>query len=255
MSKSDTPDGSPETPDPSAVASTMRAVVHDTYGTSEVLRVAQVARPRIKDNEVLVRVHAAGLDRGTWHLMTGRPYAVRLGFGFRAPRNPVIGRDVAGTVEAVGDAVTRFAVGDAVFGIGNGSFAEYTAAREDKLVSKPDNVTFEQAGVVAISALTALQAVRDAGQVRAGQKVLVIGASGGVGSYAVQMPRRSVPRSPAWPARASSIWSGHWAPTTSSTTPVTTSLRARTATTSSSTWVGTRPWRGCGAPSLRGAPR
>jgi len=170
-------------------ADTMRAVVHHRYGSSEVLRLAEVARPRIKDNEVLVRVHTAGLDRGTWHLMTGRPYALRLGFGLRSPKNPVIGRDVSGTVAAVGSAVTRFSVGDAVFGIGNGSFAEYTSAREDKLAAKPANVTFEQAGVVAISALTALQAVRDTGRVQAGQKVLVIGASGGVGSYAVQLAK------------------------------------------------------------------
>ncbi|MEO7059519.1 MAG: NAD(P)-dependent alcohol dehydrogenase [Lapillicoccus sp.] len=170
-------------------AGMMLAVVHDTYGSSKVLRLAEIARPSIGSHEVLLRVHSAGLDRGTWHLMTGRPYALRLGFGLRGPKNPVIGRDVAGTVEAVGSAVTRFAVGDAVFGIGNGSFAEYAAAREDKLVPKPDNVTFGQAGVVAISALTALQAVRDTGRVQAGQKVLVIGASGGVGSYAVQMAK------------------------------------------------------------------
>ena len=108
---------------PTEGADTMQAIVHDTYGTAEVLRLSEVARPTIKDNEVLVRVHAAGLDRGTWHLMTGRPYAARLGFGFRGPRNPVIGRDVAGTVAAVGSAVTRFAVGDAVVVIGKGSFA------------------------------------------------------------------------------------------------------------------------------------
>lgn len=167
----------------------MKAVVHDRYGSAEVLRLDQVPVPRIEDHEVLVRVHTAGLDRGTWHLMTGRPYAVRLATGFRGPRNPVIGRDVAGTVEAVGSAVTRFAVGDAVFGVGNGSFAEFAAAREDKLAAKPAAVPFEQAGVVPISALTALQALRDAGRVQAGQRVLVIGASGGVGSYAVQMAK------------------------------------------------------------------
>lgn len=194
MTRSDIPTPRPTSgptghSDPTEGADTMRAVVHDTYGTSDVLHLSEVARPTIKDNEVLVRVHAAGLDRSTWHLMTGRPYAIRLGFGFRGPKNPVIGRDIAGTVETVGSAVTRFAVGDAVFGIGNGSFAEYTAAREDKLAPKPDNVTFEQAGVVAISALTAFQAVRDAGRVETGQKVLVIGASGGVGSYTVQMAK------------------------------------------------------------------
>ena len=170
-------------------SSTMQAVVHHTYGSADVLHLARVSRPRIGDREVLVRVHAAGLDRGTWHVMTGRPYAIRLGFGLRKPRNPVAGRDVAGTVEAVGADVTRFSVGDAVFGIGPGSFAEFTAAREDKLAPKPGNLTFEQAAVVPISALTALQAVRDAGRVGPGQKVLVIGASGGVGSYAVQMAK------------------------------------------------------------------
>jgi NADPH:quinone reductase-like Zn-dependent oxidoreductase len=173
----------------SGAGGTMQAVVQDRYGSSEVLRLAAVARPRIKDHEVLVRVRAAGLDRGTWHLMTGRPYAIRLGLGFRGPRNPVIGRDLAGTVEEVGKDVRRFGVGDEVFGIGNGSFAEYAAAREDKLAAKPGNVTFEQAGVAAISGLTALQSVRDAGHVQAGQKVLVIGASGGVGSYAVQVAK------------------------------------------------------------------
>ena len=173
----------------SGAGGTMQAVVQDRYGGSEVLRLASVARPQIKDHEVLVRVHAAGLDRGTWHLMAGRPYAIRLGFGLRGPRNPVIGRDLAGTVEEVGKDVRRFAVGDAVFGIGNGSFAEYAAAREDKLAAKPGDVTFEQAGVAAISGLTALQSVRDAGRVQAGQKVLVIGASGGVGSYTVQIAK------------------------------------------------------------------
>ncbi len=225
---------------PSRGTDSMRAVVHHTYGTSEVLHVARVARPRVKDNEVLVRVHAAGLDRGTWHLTTGRPYANRLGFGLRSPKNPVIGRDMAGIVEAVGNAVTRFAVGDAVFGIGNGSFAEYAAAREDKLATKPENVTFEQAGVAPVSALTALQAVREAGRVRAGEQVLVIGASGGVDSYAVQM-------SEAFGAE-SSTWSGLWAPATSSTTPARTSRQVLAGTTSSSTWAGPLRWPGCDVP-------
>jgi NADPH:quinone reductase-like Zn-dependent oxidoreductase len=168
---------------------TMRAVVHDRYGSADVLRLARVPRPRIADDQVLVRVHAAGLDRGTWHLMSGRPYAIRLGFGLRRPRNPVAGRDLAGTVEAIGSAVTRFAVGDAVFGVGEGTFAEFAAAGEDKLVAKPGTLSFEQAAVVPISGLTALRAVSDIGHVRPGQKVLVIGASGGVGSYAVQMAK------------------------------------------------------------------
>jgi NADPH:quinone reductase-like Zn-dependent oxidoreductase len=169
---------------------TMRAVVQDTYGTADVLRLAQVERPEIAANEVLVSVLAAGLDRGTEHLLTGKPYAMRvMGMGFRKPKNRVAGLDVAGTVAAVGSAVTRFAVGDEVFGISRGSFAEYAVALEDKLSTKPANLTFEQAAVVPVSGLTALQALRDAGRVEAGQRVLVIGASGGVGSYAVQLAK------------------------------------------------------------------
>ncbi|WP_253904326.1 NAD(P)-dependent alcohol dehydrogenase [Arthrobacter sp. Br18] len=167
----------------------MRAIVQDRYGTAEVLRTGWVPRPTIGDNEVLVRVHAAGLDRGAWHLMTGTPYLIRLGTGLRGPRNPVIGSDVAGTVTDVGRAVTAFRVGEEVFGAGKGSFAEYAVAREDRLAHKPAGVTFEQAAVVPVSALTALQALRDAGRVAQGQKVLILGASGGVGSYAVQLAR------------------------------------------------------------------
>jgi len=168
----------------------MRAIVQDTYGTAAVLQLAQVARPSIGDDEVLVRVRAAGLDRGTWHLMTGQPYLMRImGFGLRAPKNRVPGLDVAGTVAEVGSAVTGFAVGDGVFGISRGSFAEFAAVREDKLAHKPANLSFEEAAVVPISAGTALQALTDAGQVRAGQRVLIIGASGGVGTYAVQLAR------------------------------------------------------------------
>jgi len=168
---------------------TMRAVIQDRYGSSEVLRLGRVARPVIADNEVLVEVRAAGLDRGTEHLMTGKPYAMRLGFGIRRPKNPVSGRDVAGTVAAVGASVTRFAIGDEVYGIAPGSFAEYAVAREDKLARKPANLTFPQAAVVPISAGTALQALRDVGRVQTGQSVLVLGASGGVGSYAVQLAK------------------------------------------------------------------
>jgi len=169
---------------------TMRAVVQDTYGTADVLRLAEVDRPEIAANEVLISVLAAGLDRGTEHLLTGKPYAMRvMGMGFRKPKNRVAGLDVAGTVAAVGSAVTRFAVGDEVFGISRGSFAEYAVALEDKLAAKPANLTFEQAAVVPVSGLTALQALRDAGRVEAGQRVLVIGASGGVGSYAVQVAK------------------------------------------------------------------
>jgi NADPH:quinone reductase-like Zn-dependent oxidoreductase len=168
---------------------TMQAIVHDEYGSADVLRLARVARPHIGDHEVLLWVHAAGLDRGAWHLMTGRPYLMRLVVGLRRPRNPVLGREVAGTVVAVGSAVTRFTAGDEVFGIGRGTFAEYAAARADKLARKPANITFKQAAVVSVSALTALQALTDVGHVQPAQHVLVIGASGGVGSYAVQLAK------------------------------------------------------------------
>ena len=168
----------------------MRAIEQDTYGSAEVLRLARVARPHIAEDEVLVKVRAAGLDRGTWHMMAGQPYLLRvLGFGFRAPKNRVPGLDVAGAVVAVGSAVTRFSTGDEVFGISRGSFAEYAAVREDKLARKPANLTFDQAAVVPISAGTALQALTDVGKVGRGQRVLIIGASGGVGSYAVQLAR------------------------------------------------------------------
>ena len=167
----------------------MRAIVQDSYGSADVLQSARIDRPDIADHEVLLQVHAAGVDRGTWHLMTGTPYLMRvIGFGFRRPKNRVPGVDVAGTVVAVGSAVTRFAVGDEVFGMSRGSFAEYAAAREDKLAHKPANASFEQAAVVGISGGTALQALT-AGQVRAGQRVLIIGASGGVGSFAVQLAK------------------------------------------------------------------
>lgn len=187
-----------ETPvagDPPTPETSMRAIVQGAYGSADVLTVARVSKPDIAANEVLVRVHAAGLDRGTWHIMTGRPYALRLAFGFRAPKNPVPGLDLAGTVVAVGAAVTRFGVGDQVFGVGKGSFAEYAAAREDHLALKPAGISFEQAAVVPVSACTALQSLRAGGvrpdQPREGQKVMITGASGGVGSYAVQLAKAS----------------------------------------------------------------
>ena len=168
----------------------MRAIVQDAYGAREVFRLAAVDLPEIAADEVLVQVSAAGMDRGTWHCMTGTPYLMRImGFGFRRPRNRVPGLDVAGTVVAVGSAVTRFQPGNEVFGISRGSFAEYAAAREDKLAHKPATLTFEQAAVVPISGGTALQGLRDSGRVKAGDKVLVIGASGGVGTYAVQLAK------------------------------------------------------------------
>ncbi len=171
-------------------AETMKAIVQSGYGGPEVLRLGRAARPAPGDGEVLVRVHAAGLDRGTWHLMTGRPYLMRLmGFGFSAPNAPVPGLDVAGTVVEIGANVTRLAVGDEVFGIARGSFAELAVARADKLARKPAGVGFEQAAVLGVSAITALQALRDAGRLAAGERVLVVGASGGVGTYALQIAR------------------------------------------------------------------
>jgi NADPH:quinone reductase-like Zn-dependent oxidoreductase len=167
---------------------TMKAIVQDTYGSADVLELRDIDKPEIGDDEVLVRVHAAGVDRGVWHLMTGLPYPIRLaGYGLRAPKTPVPGRDAAGVVKAVGKDVTRFQPGDEVFGIGKGSYAEYARAPEDKLAPKPANLTFEQAAVVAISGLPALQGLRDHGRVEPGQKVLIIGASGGVGTYALQL--------------------------------------------------------------------
>jgi len=169
----------------------MKAMLQEEYGEAEdVLRLGEIDRPEIEDDQVLIRVHAAGVDRGVWHFMAGVPYPVRIaGFGVRAPKTPVRGREVAGVVESVGADVTRFQPGDEVYGIAEGSFAEYAGAREKKLAAKPTNVTFEQAAASPISALTALQGVRDRGRVKPGQKVLIIGASGGVGTFAVQIAK------------------------------------------------------------------
>jgi NADPH:quinone reductase-like Zn-dependent oxidoreductase len=168
----------------------MQAIARDTYGPADGLELRTIDRPEIGGGEVLIRVHAAGVDRGVWHIMTGLPYPIRLaGYGLRAPRIPVPGADVAGVVESIGGDVTRFAPGDEVFGIGVGAFAQYARAREDKLATKPVNLTFRQAAAVGISGTTALQALRDHAHVQAGQSVLIVGASGGVGSYAVQLAK------------------------------------------------------------------
>jgi NADPH:quinone reductase-like Zn-dependent oxidoreductase len=171
---------------------TMTAIVQDEYGPApeDVLRLDEIDKPAIGESEVLVRVHAASVDRGTWHVMAGLPYPIRLaGFGLRRPkyRNP--GRSLAGTIEAIGTDATGFKPGDAVFGICGGSFAEYAPVRTEKLAPKPANLSFDQAAAVPISGLTALQAVRDHGRVQAGQKVLIVGASGGVGTFAVQIAK------------------------------------------------------------------
>ena len=168
----------------------MQAIVQDAYGSSDVLRLAEIDRPEIAPNEVLVEVVAAGMDRGTWHSMAGKPYLMRImGFGFRRPKNRVPGLDVAGRVVAVGSEVTRFELGDEVFGMSRGSFAEFAAVLEDKLAHKPVGLTFEEAAVVPISGGTALQGLIDSGKVETGQTVLIIGASGGVGTYAVQLAK------------------------------------------------------------------
>ena len=170
----------------------MKAIVQDRYGDSEVLKLRDIGKPVPKDDEVLVRVHAAGLHRGDWHVMTGLPYLIRLvvpTLGLRKPKIPVRGMDLAGRVEAVGGNVTRFQPGDAVFGWAGGSFAEYTTAPQDQLAPKPTTLSFEQAGVAPTSGFAALQALRDVGEVQPGQRVLVIGAAGGVGSFAVQLAK------------------------------------------------------------------
>jgi NADPH:quinone reductase-like Zn-dependent oxidoreductase len=171
---------------------TMKAIVQDAYGTEDVLEYRDIDKPAPNDGEVLVRVRAAGLDRGVWHVMTGLPYLVRVvvpTMGLGRPKVPVRGMDLAGQVEAVGGGVTRFRPGDAVFGWTDGSYAEYASVPEGQLVPMPANLGFEQAAAVPISGLAALQGLRDVGEIQAGQRVLVIGAAGGVGLFAVQLAK------------------------------------------------------------------
>ena len=168
---------------------TMIAIVQDAYGSAEVLQVRDIARPKMADDEVLVRVHAASIHVGDWIVMTGVPYVMRMSTGLSRPKNRVPGTDVAGTVEAVGARVQRLRPGDEVFGWCIGAFAEYASASEDHFVKKPANLTFEQAAAVGVSASTALQLLRDEGKVEPGQKVLINGASGGVGTFAVQIAK------------------------------------------------------------------
>jgi NADPH:quinone reductase-like Zn-dependent oxidoreductase len=168
----------------------MKAIVHRCYGGPDVLRLEDVAKPSAADNEVLVQVHAASVNPLDFHYLRGTPYIVRLDAGSGAPENPRLGVDFAGTVEAVGKNVTRFKPGDEVFGGKFGAFAEYVSVREDRaLALKPANVTFAQAAAVPIAAVTALQALRDKGHIKPGQKVLINGASGGVGTFAVQIAK------------------------------------------------------------------
>jgi NADPH:quinone reductase-like Zn-dependent oxidoreductase len=167
----------------------MRAIVQDTYGSAEVLQLRNIDKPEIGADEVLVRVHAASIHVGDWILMTGSPFVMRLATGLRRPKNSVPGTDVAGTVEAVGGDVKGLRPGDEVFGWCSGAFAEYASATEDHFVKKPANLTFEQAAAIGVSASTALQLLRDDGKVERGQKVLVNGASGGVGTFTVQIAK------------------------------------------------------------------
>ena len=170
----------------------MRAIVQDHYGQSpeDVLRLAEIDRPAVGRGDVLVEVRAASVDRGTWHVMTGRPNLMRImGFGLRRPTQPNPGRSVSGTVAAVGRDVTGFLPGDAVYGTAEGSFAEYACARAGRIAPKPASLSFEQAAAVPVSGMTALQGVRDSARLRAGQKILILGASGGVGTFAVQIAK------------------------------------------------------------------
>ena len=167
----------------------MQAIVQDNYGPGKALELREIERPRIGEHEVLVRVRAAGVNPADWAVMSGLPYIARPVYGLRRPKIGVRGTDVAGHVAAVGSAVTRFAVGDEVFGASTGSYAQYAAASEDELALKPTNLTFEQAATVPMAGLVALQAIRDQGNVRAGQQVLINGASGGIGTFAVQIAK------------------------------------------------------------------
>ena len=167
----------------------MKAIVYTEYGPPEVLQFTEVAKPTPKDDEVLIRIHAASLNPLDWHFMRGSPYAMRIAAGLRRPKVTRLGVDVSGRLEAVGKNVKQFKPGDEVFGVCRGAFAEYGCASEDKLVLKPANVTFEQAAAVPVAAVTALQGLRDKGQLQRGQKVLINGAAGGVGTFAVQIAK------------------------------------------------------------------
>ncbi len=168
----------------------MKAIVQDIYGSADVLELRDIDKPAVGNDDVLVRVHAAGVDPGVWHLMTGLPYLVRIaGFGLRQPKTRVRGTDLAGRVEAVGRNVIQFKPADEVFGTGDGTFAEYVCTRAETLLTRPRNLTYEQAAAIPTSALTALHGLRDAGKARPGQKVLIVGAAGGVGTFGVQIAK------------------------------------------------------------------
>jgi NADPH:quinone reductase-like Zn-dependent oxidoreductase len=167
----------------------MQAIVQDNYGSGETLALREIERPAIGEHDVLVRVRAAGVNPADWAVMSGLPYIARPVYGLRRPKIDVRGTDVAGYVAVVGSGVTRFKAGDEVFGASSGSYAEYAAASEDELALKPVNLSFEQAATVPMAGLVALQAIRDQAQVQAGQSVLINGASGGIGTFAVQIAK------------------------------------------------------------------
>ncbi|MEZ4711249.1 MAG: NAD(P)-dependent alcohol dehydrogenase [Caldilineaceae bacterium] len=197
--EAETKESMAKSPQPNSVSTAgrqdthMKAIIRHQYGAPDVLNVERVSKPTPKENEILVKVHATSANAGDWHLMRGDPFLIRLGEGLRKPKTQILGADIAGRVEAVGSNVTQFQPGDEVFGdlsrYGFGAFAEYTAAPEDAFVLKPANLTFAQAAAVPEAAVTALQGLRDHGQIQPGQKVLINGASGGVGHYAVQIAK------------------------------------------------------------------
>ena len=233
---------------------TMKAIVRDRYGDTEVLRLDDVPRPVPGDHDVVVRVAIAGLDRGAWHWMTGLPYLSRAVFGLRRPKNLILGTEVAGTVEAVGPAVTTFSVGEEVFGFGRGAFAEYALVADDRLAHKPSGLSFEQAATLPVSGVTALQAVHDHGRVQeasaSSSRVPRAVSAASPSSW----PRPRGHTSPGCAAPARPISCGPSGRMTSSTTPARTSPTAAGGTTSSSTSRGTRHWPACVAPSPRTEP-
>jgi NADPH:quinone reductase-like Zn-dependent oxidoreductase len=180
---------------------TLQAMVYRRYGSPDVLVLDEIDEPAPADDEILVKVRAASVNRADWHLLTGKPFLVRLVAGLLKPKFEVLGLDMAGQVERVGKNVRRFRPGDEVFGSARGAFAEYLCARESELAPKPSNLSFEEAASVPTAGVTALQGLRDGGRIRAGQKVLINGASGGVGTFAVQLAK-------AFDAKVTAVCSG-----------------------------------------------
>jgi len=222
----------PTTADRSETGASMQAFVYRCYGSPQVLKLESLAKPSAGAGEILVRVRAASVNPIDWHYLRGTPYLVRADSGIGAPHNPRFGGDFAGTVEAVGADVTHFHPGDEVFGGKLGAFAEYVVVREDRAVAmKPANISFEAAAAVPVAGLTALQALRDKGQLRRGQKMLINGASGGVGTFAVQSAKAWGAQVTGCAAHARCRWCRPLGPITSSTTAARISPVAPSATT------------------------